>query len=561
MSSDLTDSKKTEYAWNVFDNMISKKYLDILPYASLLPDEQSFGDVLKNVRVDRITKIVYDKEEDNLAKLNSVFSAVYASGSAVFIFLKNTDSVTNIYIGISDTTPQKAADSMKVLEHALNGNFPGIMRQELDADSVGYLSDFIRDEKNPCIAALTGVPSLKDDDHSKFTQGLEKLIDAMGTENYSALLLAEPISKDCLEKVEEAYQNLYSDISILNISQLSLSEQESMALGKSIAKGFSNAISDSIARTHTTTHTTTTTDTHTHTVTDGTSSSTTVNAGGIAAAAAGGIGAGIGTAILPGVGTIVGGAIGGAIGGIVGGLIGSKTSGNSHSESDSNSHSESESNGSSDGTTKTDTKTQTETETLTDSQTETKTAGKTYQYDVKNKRIAESLDLLDEQLKRIRAAKNYGAWNWGAYIIAPNSSIAKIGADIFIGILQGEQSGIERSSITFWDNTHPQFKTLANIVSKFKHPHFLLDSQVSVMPTAILSTPELTVGMSLPQKSLPGVPVFESAEFGRSMSSYISDDKESMEIGAISHMGFVDENNKVFLNLKSLDNVPNFVTG
>ena len=279
------DSSKIKFAWNVFDNMISKTYLDVLPQANLIPNNQSFGEALKNVRIDKITRIVYDKEEDNLAKLNNVFSAVYASGSAAFIFLKNSESITDIYIGIRDNTAQGAADSMKVLEHALVGNFPGIMRQELDADSVGDISDYIRDEKNPCIAAITGVPSLKEDDHSKFAQGLEKLIDAMGTQNYSALLLAEPVSYECLTKIEEAYQNLYSDISILNISQLSLSEQESFALGKSFAKGFSDAISHGIAQTHTTTHTSTTTQTSTHSVSDGTNSSTTVNAGGIVGAA------------------------------------------------------------------------------------------------------------------------------------------------------------------------------------------------------------------------------------------------------------------------------------
>lgn len=552
MANELTSqAEKFDFAWNSFDNMISKNYLDVLGEAKIVRDERSIDDALKSVQVDKITKIVYDKDEDNLAKLNSVFSAVYASGSAVFILLCNTGGMTNIYIGVNAASPAEVHDSMEVLEHALKGNFPGFTYKQRNANVVmNVLSKRIHDvEKNPCIAALTGVPSLKNEDHEKFTQGLEKLIEAMGKENYTALLLAEPISKECLTKIEEAYQNLYSELSLLNVSQLALSEQESVALGKSLAKGFSDAITESIAQTHTTTHTSTIGHSSTVSHTNSTTVSKTVGKT-VGSAITGGmslfygpIGAFLSRTVTQSLSTSLGVSVG-------------------RSTSKSESESQSESNGTSDGTTTTTGNTHTTTTTTSESQTDTTTTGKTYQYEVKNKRIVESLNLLDEQLKRIRVAKNYGAWNWGAYIVAPDSRAAKIGADIFAGILQGEQSGIERSAITFWDNTHSQFKNLADAIAKFRHPLFALDNRLSVMPTAMLSTPELTVGMSLPQKSLPGLPVFAATEFGRSVSTFdgTNHGEAAMEIGEVSHLGTRDPDNKVRLNLQSLAS-HTFVTG
>jgi DNA helicase HerA-like ATPase/uncharacterized protein YcfJ len=554
------NEESTIFAWNLFDNMISKSYLDFIPEANIIAADVNFSAALKNVRVDKITKIVYDKDENNLTKLNNVFSAIYSAGSAVFILLKNSETITDIYIGVRGATPAIAADSIRVLEHALTGNFPGMAKDELDADEVGKLSDYIRDEKNPCLACITGVPSLKEEDTERFTQGLEKIIDAMGSQNYAALLLAEPVSRNDLDRIEEAYQNIYSDISILNISQLSLSEQESYSLGRTITKSFSESLSRSIAQTHTISDSTNTSTTST----ESTNSSRTKNWGGAAATGASVAGAGIGAAVgsvIPVVGTLIGAGIGGAIGGIAGGvasaMLGSTTTGTSHSEAETtgNSHSES------DAKTETSGNTITDGESVAKSENKSLSSGSTYQYEVKNKRIVESLKILDEQLERIRSAKNYGAWNWAAYFIAPDQTAAKIGANIFTGILKGENSGIERNAIALWTESHREYKRLTNAVSRFQHPQFLIDANMVVAATALLSTPELTVGMSLPQKSLPGIPVFEAAEFGRSVSSGSGKNaKGSMEIGAISHMGLVDPQNTVALDIKSLTS-HTFVTG
>ena len=52
---------------------------------------------LDTVQMDQIVKIVYDKNEDNLVKLNSLFSAIHAAGSAAFVFLRSDGRKTELF--------------------------------------------------------------------------------------------------------------------------------------------------------------------------------------------------------------------------------------------------------------------------------------------------------------------------------------------------------------------------------------------------------------------------------------------------------------------------------
>ena len=69
----------------LFDQVITKNYLESLPDAEVESNAAGYGSALAGVRVDKITKIVYDKDEDSLSKLNAVFAALYSAQSAAFI--------------------------------------------------------------------------------------------------------------------------------------------------------------------------------------------------------------------------------------------------------------------------------------------------------------------------------------------------------------------------------------------------------------------------------------------------------------------------------------------
>ena len=527
----------------LFDQVVTKNYLERLPDAEVEFPRQDFSAALSGVRVDKITKIVYDRNEDNLAKLNAVFASLYSAGGTAFILLRNAKKVTEFYIGINSRNP---SSSIAVFERAMAGNFPGCAKNDLDAEEVGELSDFIRDERNNTIGVVTGVPSLKQEEHEDFTQGLEKIIEAIGDREYVALLLATPVSRADIENIASGYANIYSGLSLFDVQNVSVSEQSGRTLGKSLTKGFSKALSKSIAQTTTVTEGTSSTVSQTH----GTSRSVSKTKG---TSINGGV---FGSAIGAGVGFLCGGPVGAAIGASIGGQVGGSVS-RSYSKSeiesvsDSTTNAESISHSEARGTTATEGETNTQSVSEALSETDSLTEGTSYQYGLRNRGVSEAMKIIDVQLERLNDAKNFGGWNWAAYFIAPLTDTVQIGANIFSGILRGENSGVERNAVAFWGKKDEQYQPIIETLARFQHPVFRLDNGIRVMPTAMVGTSELAVSMAFPQKSLPGVPVFDSVEFGRSVTTYDVRDADQIEVGNVFHLG-VAESRPVALNVASL---------
>lgn len=561
-----------------YEQVVTKNYLECLDRAEIERNASGFGSALSGVCIDRVTKIVYDKDEDTLDKLKSVFSALYSAGTTAFVLLKNSNRTTEFYIGINSATPGSA---IKIFERSMAGNFPGCSKIELAAEETGILSDLIRDEKHNAVGVVTGVPSLKNEDQSSFTQGLEKIIDAMGDREYVALLLGCPVSRSELERVAAGYANIYSALSMLDINSVTASQQSSKAFGKSVAESFSEALSTSIAQTTTVTDTHSTSKTNTHTVsssttrthteststTDTKSSNVNVSVNPLA------VGGAIAGACLGGP---IGAAVGGVLGGMVGGLMGTSAGysrGRSKGVTNGSSDSTGETEGVSDavGTTEgdshalsvgeTQTKGITQTKGVTDtaSETDTLSEGLAYQYGFKNRGVEEALKTIDAQLDRIQEAKHSGAWNWAAYFVASDPTTVQIGTHIYSGILRGSNSGFERNAVACWHKKDAQFIDVVNSLARFQHPIFRLKNEIRVMPTTLVSTSELAVGMAFPQKSIPGIPVFDSVEFGRSVTTYDQRDGNQLTIGHVFHLGS-KECTEVALDVNSLTSHM-FVTG
>ena len=197
---------QTQDAWLMLENLLSRQYLQSINQTPVVIRQDSITEVLKTVRADRITRILYDRAEDNLTKFNSIFTALYSSGSTVFILLNSNEQKTEIFMGVKSDSAESADASIKTLERSLNGNFPGMTIEEYK--QTGMLSDYLR--KGNYAACVSGVPSLKNDTPDAFFQGLEKIIDAMGNSTYTALFLATPVSREKLNDVERAYQDMYS---------------------------------------------------------------------------------------------------------------------------------------------------------------------------------------------------------------------------------------------------------------------------------------------------------------------------------------------------------------
>ena len=541
-----------------FDTVVFKRYLDHVNQFDLVPVTTSLESVVTNTRIRKLTRIVYDRDEDNLQKFNSVFSALHSSNSAVVLILKAERSHTDIFIGTHKSAGQSGLagyDAMETLEAAMQGNFPGvdISTNLFNKDIYNLLNPIQSDEMN-AVASVVGVPSQKGEDAKTFSQGLEKLIEGMRGREYTAVIQATPVSRAELEQVEVAYQKIYTTLSVFEQKQMSLTENQSHSLGVSLSKGFTQTVTNTVSDTQTYTSGTNRSVAEGNTKTQSDFDVKRALAGAGSGALAGGIAGG---ATTGGLGAVPGAAVG-AIVGLVTGMFGGSTS-----ESSTATEGTSESTSFARGTTKSDAESVNKSK--TDSDTTTTGTAQTMQVTEKNRLITSLLEQIDNQLKRIEECKNFGMWSWGAYFVGKDEIDARLGADLYSGVLRGDVSGLERNAIGVWSrhNQPEAFAEMQKYVAQLKHPLLKAPDGFStpvLSPTALISTKEMAIAMGLPNKSLPGVPVFDSVSFGRSVTRLNRQANESLAIGKIFNFGAIDPAYDVELDLNSLTSHV-FVTG
>lgn len=541
------------------DNIVFKGYLDIIKKFEIMPLDSLLIEAIPNIRLNKITRIVYDKEENNLDKFNNVFSALHSCDSGLTIILKGKKKYTDIYIGTNKTNLSngiKGHEAGETLKAALNGNFQGIeFGEEMYEDDIQDIVVDIKAPENNYVTSVAGVPGFKSDNKEEFSQGLEKIIDGMKNKEYTTVIQAMPVSRQELEIMEGAYQDIYTSLAMFEQKQITMSENESKTLGTSITEGITTTLSRSIGETQTSTTGSSTSTSTSHSKTRSDIDIKKAISQGLTGAATGAIAAGsVSGGMAAGPGAIVGG-----LAGFGAGLFGgSKTESNNSSQSYNSSNSSAE----------TSSKTNSTANSSTTGTSESSLFGtsKSIQITEKNRRVQSLLESIDNQLKRIEECKNYGMWSWGAYFIANEPLSAELGADLYSGMLRGETTGLERNTTTTWNRNEnvDKFNEILNYISQLKHPVFKTPEYFRtaiVSATSLISTKELSVAMSLPQKSLPGIPVFKSVEFGRAVTTYQTDkSNKNMKIGSIFNLGNIDKNIDVDLDINSLTS-HTFVTG
>jgi len=460
----------------------------------------------------KIDKIVFDPNENINEKLTSVYSALCNFGSSVILIISSTDTGVEFYIGTRNATnPTIAGD---ILHKSLRGNFPGINIQKKKTGEIGdLLKEKLPSEyANKAITSVSIVPGERDaEDKEHFVQGIEKFIDSMAGENYTAIFVSSPVSKQALEDKKRGYEELYTALSQCSQFVMTYGENESDAVALGISKGFSKSINDGISDT------------------TGKNSGTNISRSRSRNS------------------------------GFTLGLFGSGFNWG---------HGKSVSRGSYSGTSESHTENYSETETTSDTQTDTKTTttgtSASIQMTRHNKTVEELLEKIDEQLDRIKQCEAYGLWDSACYFIADSEDTSIVAANTFKALVAGEQTSVENSFINIWDNEFDNFEDKSRVILERlrygMHPKFKYlpdnsgdfeEQEISV--ASLVSGVELPILMGLPHKSVSGVTSIESAEFGRNVFRKNNDEiKKKINLGAIYHMGEVYKNNRVVLNLESL---------
>ena len=599
---ELIDINELESCFNISKSFVNKNYLVNLSSNRIvkMPEEIEKINLNNNIRLFKINKLVYDKEENILDKLSSLYNSLGNINSSVIIILDSNGITTEIYIGVKiiETNKVSASQAEEVLKRTFKGNFSGseieIMRRKQILPLLEKINESDIKHNDMAISCVSGIPSLKDDNKSKFTQGIEKLIDAMQGTTYTAIFIADPVSNLTAENIKSGYEDLYTRLVPFSHSQLSYGENDSEAVAKGLTYGITNSLSESISKTQSYTEGSSSTEgssisegytytqgytnTYGESSTEGKSNSTSSSNSNNKSISKNKGGA------LNALSNIIGSRL-------FGNLVGSETSGISENTSTSNSinnstginTSEANSKSKASSATKSSNKSSTTNKSDThgiseqtsksesisnqESNTTTTTTGtsQNLQVHLENRYIKGILAQIDNQLKRIDNCKSFGMWNCASYFISEDISTSQVAASTFKSLMRGDKSCIEDSYINTWDSSNKiNLYEVKKYIQRLSHP--LIDVGINigtgtqyVTPGSLISGNELAIQFSLPRKSITGLPVMEIARFGRNITTYDKNEDKEINLGKIFHMGSIEDLD-VNINLNSLS-MHTFITG
>lgn len=594
---DLTDQL------TLADHLVYKKYLTELQNYGMVELSQKMLEVqdpAQCIRMFQLKKLTLKKGEDMFQKLSTVYYSSMAQGCslAVMIDVPEENAGANIYLGVREDPlkqsmkSRKLEISSKALQKVLLSNFPGSDIKGISPEAGKKLLEEAFGEEQEAVASVSCVAALRDKSKTEdkaFVQGIERFMDAMEGEKYTALFLAEPVSNETQAAIRSGYENLYSTLSPFRKSTWSYAENQSTAVMESLCSGTSHTISDTVS--------TTTTDgtNQSSSVTDGTQK-TKGSSGGIN----GGVGSSFGTsvtkvspvaggiagilglgglaasALIPGAGAVIGpllGTAGRAIGGMtpartafnsiarnIGGSMGVNASwGTSHSTTEQTGTSHSTSDGTSHGIS--DTTSQQESHGTTD----TRGTGRTQQVELCNKSVEELLERIENQLKRVKESEDYGCYNCAAYFLSSTQSTALLAANTYRALMVGEGSSVESGAVNVWKNNEAEVAQLREYLKRFMQPVFArplwenAPDSLLYTPATLVSGRELPMHLGLPTRSVHGLPIIEHAEFGRNVPDEAMPDEDKMNLGKIYHMG-KEEAAGLLLNRQAMAS-HTFITG
>lgn len=537
-------------ALTLVDDVVLKNYLSRLSDLEIVPvsDEMS----LKETILFKVNKMVYEKDEYATDKFISIISAMTYTKGSIFMIVDGHKDHTDFYLGVKCDDKDRTASSVaSTFTNAMMGQFPGAQLSDISIKKPGAE----RSEQEHLIHKMTeattisicsGIPAQKNSKgeytNATFIQGIEKFAVAMQGKEYTAVILASSISNDKVADIRFQYETISSALSIYESQQINMTNNESLSssisntIGESITHGLSHTEGTSSSHTHTSSHTTGGSESHT----TGTSDTKGKNKSfGI---------------------SFILSANGGS----------SKSTTKSESDTFTTTHSDTTSDSSTKGASQSDTTSESNTQSQSKTSGETNTQGvsRSLIVNVKDKHIQEILKKIDKQLERIQLCESTGLWSANAYFLSyeTDRAIAETGASIFRSIMQGEQSGVELSSVNTWYNDKTSFPCLKDYVCGLTHPQFIYpnavsDQPITVSPTTMMSSKEVAIMMGLPRKSVPGFPVIEHVTLGKEVVKLNNrEGGNSFELGCIFDQGIALPNNKVLLDVKSLTQ-HTFVTG
>ena len=592
------------------DHLVYKKYLpELQNYPLVEPSEEMKRtlDVKTCIKLFQMKKLTLKKGEDMLQKLSTVYHSSMALGCslAVMVDVPADGAPADIYLGVRQNPGRQSIDNRDLaisgdaIEKGMKSNFPGSEVQELHQEEI----DALLEDNNgsfgsaqSAIASVSCVAALRDKSKTEdkaFIQGIERFIDAMDGDAYTALFLAEPVTEETQAGIRNGYEELYSALSPFRKTTWSYTENESHAVMETFCSGTSDTVTDGTSSGFSDeqgrntefnfnagmNQGTTNTIGQSHAVTRLRLPSKRTMVGVAAGASILALGAVAASAVFPPAGaaivsaaSTVGAAVkaGPLFGAVVPMVAGHETNGTAWSTARSIGKSLGFGMSRGYNTAHTDSSTversnaHSTNEQHSNGTTDTHGTVRTQQIEVCNKAVEELLTRIDEQIKRTKESEDYGCYSCAAYFLSSRPSKALLAANTYRSLMIGEGSSVESGAVNLWQD-RASVTAMREYLKRFTHPVFarqLWENEAdSLFYTAgtLVSGRELPMHLGLPTRSVHGLPIIEHAEFGRNVPDEAMPDEDKMNLGKIYHMG-KEESANLILNRQAMAS-HTFITG
>ena len=592
------------------DHLVYKKYLpELQNYPLVEPSEEMkrMLDVKTCIKLFQMKKLTLKKGEDMLQKLSTVYHSSMALGCslAVMVDVPADGAPADIYLGVRQNPGRQSIDNRDLaisgdaIEKGMKSNFPGSEVQELHQEEIDAL---LEDDNGSfgsaqsAIASVSCVAALRDKSKTEdkaFIQGIERFIDAMDGDAYTALFLAEPVTEETQAGIRNGYEELYSALSPFRKTTWSYTENESHAVMETFCSGTSDTVTDGTSSGFSDeqgrntgfnfnagmNQGTTNTIGQSHAVTRLRLPSKRTMVGVAAGASILALGAVAASAVFPPAGaaivsaaSTVGAAVkaGPLFGAVVPMVAGHETNGTAWSTARSIGKSLGFGMSRGYNTAHTDSSTversnaHSTNEQHSNGTTDTHGTARTQQIEVCNKAVEELLTRIDEQIKRTKESEDYGCYSCAAYFLSSRPSKALLAANTYRSLMIGEGSSVESGAVNLWQD-RASVTAMREYLKRFTHPVFarqLWENEAdSLFYTAgtLVSGRELPMHLGLPTRSVHGLPIIEHAEFGRNVPDEAMPDEDKMNLGKIYHMG-KEEAAGLLLNRQAMAS-HTFITG
>ena len=209
---------------------------------------------LSNVVLYHIKEVTFEGEEKSPRReaFENVIGMIQNEGvNFIYLILGNKKGVS-FYFGLVKESKYNGELPMPIdemgnnlLKSAIRGNFRGSKIEEVKPEEMLEIFDRMQTNSNNRnarkYASVVGTPGINESEDKKSFQGVDRLVDVMQGDDFGLCILAKPLSKRAIKKIEDDLYQIYNSLS--TFSKISLQEGENQSKGTSISKGTSDSVS------------------------------------------------------------------------------------------------------------------------------------------------------------------------------------------------------------------------------------------------------------------------------------------------------------------------------